>query len=117
LLKLIQSYFGVGRISNERNNCCDFTVSSLDQIITKIIPHFDKYPLKTQKYSDYILFKKVVMMMEKKEHLTKEGLQKIINIRASVNKGLTSSLIEAFPNSIPYPRPTLPLDNIKLNAF
>ncbi|CAF3544067.1 unnamed protein product [Fusarium graminearum] len=82
LLKLIQSfsfashYFGVGRIGKERNGCRDFTIGSLDQIITKVIPHFDKYPLKTNKYSDYLLFKQVVMMMQRGEHLTAEGLQK-----------------------------------------
>jgi hypothetical protein len=58
---------------------------------------FDKYPLKTQKHADYrglrpsrgspqgrgprLLFKEVVMMMKRKEHLTAEGLHKIINIR------------------------------------
>ena len=37
LLKAIQDFFwGIGRISKQRNGCCDFTVSSLDQIITKL---------------------------------------------------------------------------------
>lgn len=58
LLKLIQIYFGgIGRIGKERNGCCDFTVSSLGQILDKIIPHFDKFPLKTQKLADYLLFR------------------------------------------------------------
>ena len=116
LLRLIQAYFeGAGRISKERNNCCDFTIGSLDQIITKVIPYFDKYPLKTNKYSDYLLFKEVVMMMQRGEHLTNEGLQKIINIRASLNKGLSLLLKEAFPASVAVPRPPLPLDNTKLH--
>ena len=50
------------------------------------------------------------------EHLTKEGLEKIINIRASLNKGLTTTLEEAFPHSIPYPRPSAPLNNVKLQG-
>ena len=116
LLKVIQAYFGrVGRIGKERNNCRDFTIGSLDQILTKVIPHFDKYPLKTQKYADYLLFKEVVMMMQRKEHLTIEGLQKIINIRASINKGLSPLLREAFPNTAATLRPSLPLDNTKLH--
>jgi len=115
-LKLIQVYFGgIGRISKERNNCCDYSTSSLDQILTKIIPHFDKYPLKTNKYSDYLLFKEVVMIMQRKEHLTVEGLQKIINIRASLNRGLTPLLTEAFPNTVALPRPLLPLHGDELN--
>lgn len=114
LLKLFKAYFGVGRIGKERNGCCDFTIGSLDQIITKVIPHFDKYPLKTNKYSDYLLFKKVVMIMQRREHLTAEGLQKIINIRASLNRGLTPLLLEAFPNTVALARPLLPL-SIKLD--
>lgn len=51
------------------------------------------------------------MIMQRGEHLTKEGLQKIINIRASLNKGLTTSLVEAFPNSIPFLRLPVPLKN------
>lgn len=116
LLKLIQTYFeGVGRIGKERNGCCDFTIGSLDQIITKVIPHFDKYPLKTNKYSDYLLFKEVVMMMQRREHLTAKGLQKIVNIRASLNKGLTLLLSEAFPNTVALARPLLPPLSVKLD--
>ena len=111
LLKLIQNYFG-GRIGKERNGCCDLTVSSLDLILTKVIPHFDKYPLKTQKHADYLLFKEVVMMMKRKEHLTAEGLQKIINIRATINKGLSPLLKEAFPNSVAVPRPQVTQSSI-----
>jgi hypothetical protein len=51
-------------------------------------------------------------MMDKKVHLTEEGLQKIINIRASLNKGLSPSLKEAFPNSVPVPRPLVEDYNI-----
>jgi len=108
LLKLIQAYFGgVGRIGKERNGCCDFSVSSLNQILTRIVPHFDKYPLNSQKHADYLLFREVVMMMKDGEHLTVEGLQKIINIRATLNRGLTPALKEAFPNSVAVPRPQL----------
>jgi hypothetical protein len=44
------------------------------------------------------------MIMQRGEHLTIEGIQKIVNIRASLNlnKGLTTVLKTAFPNSIPF---------------
>lgn len=39
LLKHIKEFFGgMGRVSKERNGCCDFTVSYLDKIITVILP-------------------------------------------------------------------------------
>ena len=37
------------------------------------------------------------MIMQRGEHLTIEGLQKIVNIRASLNKGLTTVLENRFP--------------------
>jgi hypothetical protein len=44
-------------------------------------------------------------MMQRKEHLTQEGLLAILNLRASLNLGLSESLKLAFPNIIPVPRP------------
>jgi len=55
------------------------------------------------------------MMMKRGEHLTVEGLQKIINLRASINKGLSPLLKEAFPNSVAISRPPLPLEEMELN--
>jgi hypothetical protein len=46
-----------------------------------VIPHFNQHPLITQKQVDFELFKQVVEICAKKEHLTMEGLQKIINIK------------------------------------
>ena len=124
LLNNIKDFFGgIGQVSKERNGCCDFTVRSLDQIINVILPHFDKYPLKTQKLADYLLFKEVVIMMKRGEHLTSSGLNSIINIRASMNRGLTPALKEAFPDHIPVDRPLvdvtklLPIDPYWIAGF
>jgi hypothetical protein len=40
----------------------------------------------------------------KKEHLTSEGLQKILAIKASINKGLSPELKAAFSNITPVKR-------------
>jgi hypothetical protein len=45
------------------------------------------------------------MLMEQGEHLKLEGLQAIINIRASLNLGLSEVLKVAFPKTIPIVRP------------
>ena len=43
--------------------------------------------------------------MERKEHLTDEGLIKIVAIKASMNRGLSENLSVAFPNLVPVMRP------------
>jgi hypothetical protein len=43
--------------------------------------------------------------MLRKEHLTNEGLQKLVAIKASLNLGLSDELKAAFPDIIPVQRP------------
>lgn len=71
-----------------------------------IINHFDKYPLITQKFAaDYLLFKQSVALIENKQHLTMEGLTKLVSLKASLNLGLPENLQESFPNIVPAVRP------------
>jgi len=44
-------------------------------------------------------------LIKSKEHLTVEGLNKIVGIRANVNTGVNDNLKEAFPKAIPMVRP------------
>jgi hypothetical protein len=105
LLKFIQAFFGIGLI-HKGLDYVNFNVGSLKEI-SNIISHFDKYPLITNKQADYLLFREVIMMMLNKEHLTSEGLDKIIAIRASLNWGLSEELKVAFPNTVLVKRPLI----------
>jgi hypothetical protein len=66
---------------------------------------FDKYPLISRKRGDYLLFKQILSIIQLKEHLTLQGLQKIINIKATLNFGLSKELQLMFPETVPVPRP------------
>jgi len=113
LLKLIQRSFGeIGIISNKENDLIEFRITSIKELAV-IIDHFDKYPLITQKFADYILFKQAYELVKQKDHLTSEGVQKIVNIRASMNNSLTDNLKKAFPNTIPVSRPLVLDQEIK----
>lgn len=118
LLKLIQAYFyGVGNLRIDRGDVYVFRVSSQKEISDQIIPHFDKYPLKTNKLADYLLFKKLVRLLINKEHLTIEGLNKAVGFKASVNLGLSQELKESFPNVVPEPRPCVNQEEISFIPF
>jgi hypothetical protein len=105
LLRLIQANLGgIGRIDKFAKDACALRVNTLSQM-KMIIHHFDKYPLITQKHADYLLWREVIMMMLRKEHLTHKGLLAILSLRASLNLGLSESLKTAFPNIIPALRP------------
>ena len=105
LLESIQlSLGGIGNITKHSADAFRYRVNSLKDLQV-LIDHFDKFPLLTQKRADYLLFKQVVEIMDRKEHLTHKGLQKIVNLRHSINKGLSDTLLAAFPKTEPVPRP------------
>ena len=104
-MEKIQAYFGgIGTISTRSGKFSQFRVFSIEDL-NQIIYHFENYPLITQKQNDYIVFKKALDLIKNKEHLTSEGLKKILSIRASMNKGLPETLKMAFPNITPNTRP------------
>jgi hypothetical protein len=49
----------------------------------------------------------VFEIIQSKEHLTLEGLKKIVAIKATLNRGLSEELKVAFPLIIPVPRPLI----------
>ena len=106
LLQKINSFFGVGNITiRKRDNQVVYSVKSLKELHNVIVPHFINYPLLTQKWVDFELFKMFIKLMINKEHLTEEGLTKIVSIRASLGKGLSEGLKKHFPNIIPLEKP------------
>lgn len=105
LLNDLRSYWGeIGSINKSGTGLYVFRVSSLKDLVT-IIDHFTRYPLVTQKRADFELFKRVVDIRSSGRHTTLVGLQEVLNIRASMNNGLTEELRIAFPNTIPVIRP------------
>lgn len=102
LILIIQEYFGgIGYISNPNNNLTvEFRVSTIKDLTKVIVPHFDNYPLLTKKYLDYLSFKNIINLMLKKEHSGLQGIQKIVNNKASMNLGLSNELKKAFPEAI-----------------
>jgi len=108
-LKCIQAYFNCkGSLIKHGEDSLQYVITSVDQLFTLVVPHFDNYPLVSKKYADYLLFRKAVLLIRNKEHLTVEGIQEIVSIKASMDKGLFYELQRAFPNKIEVPRPLVP---------
>ena len=78
-----------------------------------LLDHLNNYPLITKKQADFKLFKEALDLMSRQEHLTPEGLLKIVNIKASMNKGLSEELQDTFPNVVPVLRPIVDTPSIR----
>ena len=103
ILELIQSVLGVGKIYRARSDSSMLQVSAFKDM-PAVIAFFDKYPLITQKLADYLLFKQAYEMIKNQEHLTLEGLSKLVGIKASLNNGLPAQLKEVYPDVEPVNR-------------
>jgi hypothetical protein len=113
ILFQIQEFFGkIGSIRTDKKaNALIYSVEGLKDLTTIIIPHFKKYPLISQKAADFILFEQIVELMNKGAHKNLDGLQQIINIKASINLGISETVKSEFEVN-PIKRPVIDTKNI-----
>ena len=69
LLNNIKNTLGVGTITLHNNDTANFNVYSIKELQV-IIDHCVKYPLITQKHSDFLLFKQAFEIIQRGYHLT-----------------------------------------------
>ena len=108
LLNSIKNFFNTGNVFLAGKDASQYRVESLKGLDI-IVNHFDKYPLKTKKQADYILFKLAYNLIKSKSHLTKDGLSELVALKAVMNNGWNDELRIAFPDIISVLRPETPL--------
>lgn len=86
VLYALKKYFQSGVVRQNHDTRQELRIRSLEHINKYVIPHFDKYELLTQKKFDYIKFKKIINLMNQKNHLSIDGLKEIIAIASKMNR-------------------------------
>ncbi len=87
ILERILVTIGVGRIydcSYERYGWyphAKYKITSVKDMRDYLFPFLDRYPLQAKKAEVYKLFRSIVVMVLKKEHLTDEGFERIVKLR------------------------------------
>jgi hypothetical protein len=71
--------------SNDDNSWV-LVVKNRDDLLTKVIPFFEKHQLRSAKQKDFLVFKETVLMIENGLHLTKEGFTRIVEMVFSLNR-------------------------------
>jgi len=85
VLYALKDYFGCGVVRKNHGTRLCYRVRGHENLLNKILPFFEKHQLKTRKRVDFAKFRKVVLQMQKGEHLTPEGLEKIRQIKTTMN--------------------------------
>lgn len=85
VLYALKRFFRCGVVRKNLQDRYEYRVRKIEHLL-KIIEFFEKHPLKTSKNINFKKFAKIVRLMEKKEHLEKEGVKKIIRIAIQMNR-------------------------------
>ena len=107
ILKILLNQLNCGIIKiRKRDNIHSFDVTSPKDIIQKVIPYFQKYPvLSDSKKRNFAIFCEIAYLMKNGEHRNLTGLRKILELRENLNlgKGRTRkySIKDIFPDRNP----------------
>ena len=90
VLQLFVEVLGCGAIkrnasTNSRDKTFVLVVKRHNDLYEKVLPFFARFPLRSEKQQEFLKFAQVVEMMHRKEHLTSQGLRKIVGIAFSMN--------------------------------
>ena len=64
-----------------------YRVRGLDHLSERIVPFFEKHPLKSKKRVDFARFRKILYLMNQGRHLKADGIQEIRDIASAMNTG------------------------------
>ncbi len=87
LLYALKTFFGCGVVRRNHADRMAYRVRSVEHLRERIIPFFEKHPLKSKKRLDFLKFRKILLLMERNEHLTPDGIEKIRAIASQMNTG------------------------------
>jgi len=91
VLQKLKLFFGFGNVTVNHGDRKEFRVRGLENL-NKLIKFFDKNPLRTSKQKNFEIFSKIISLMNKNEHLDREGLNKIAKLASKMNRKVTRSL-------------------------
>ncbi len=87
VLYLLKKYFGCGNIRPDRSDkTLKFEIRSINDLISKVIPHFERYPLVSSKINSFLKFKKICLYIFDRKHLRSENLKSLISLAKSINQ-------------------------------
>ena len=87
LLYALKRFFGCGVVRRNHAERMAYRVRSLDHLSNLIVPFFENHSLKSKKRVDFAKFRRILQLMMKREHLSREGIEKIRSIARTMNTG------------------------------
>ncbi len=87
VLYALKAYFGCGVVRRNHGDRMAFRVRALEHLAERVVPFFEKHHLRTRKRVEFLKFRRVILLMQRGEHLTAQGLEEIRDIASAMNRG------------------------------
>jgi hypothetical protein len=88
LLVDLQAFFGCGFIRESKSDrTFKFEGRSVGDLLERVVPHFERFPLRGNKAKSFRAFADVCRMIEQGDHLRRDGALRIIDIAYEMNLG------------------------------
>ena len=88
VLALMKRHMGCGRLQEREDGVWYYVVQNPTSIQERIIPFFEKFPfLSSVKKKNFSIFTQIAKIVSKKDHLSNEGMLKVIELREKLNEG------------------------------
>lgn len=117
LLQDVKLFFYCGVIAVNKDGSVDFLVRNIKALNDIVLPHFLNYPLRGTKYLDFINFKDAIDLINKKEHLTKVGLDKLIDISTRMNSKRIHGELYSPDHAVVENTKYIPINGHYINGF
>ena len=87
LLHALKKFFGCGVVRRNHGDRMAYRVRGLNHLNERIVPFFEKHPLKSKKRVDFARFRKILHLINQGKHLNIDGIEEIRAIASVMNTG------------------------------
>ena len=98
VLFALKKHFGCGVVRKIPSSRMCYRVKETKHLLTKIIPFFEKHSLKTFKRVEFQKFRKILLKIQRNEHMNADGIEEIQNIIRQVASIQTKIESDSFGN-------------------
>lgn len=88
ILALFKKHLQCGTMRQRKDGEWYFEVNNFGSIVDNVIPFFNRFGfLSSKKKRDFSKFKQLAKLLQEERHLSREGIQEILEIRRGMNDG------------------------------
>ena len=88
ILALVKRHLECGTMRQRQDGVWYYEVNNLTPILENVIPFFERFHfLSAKKKRDFAKFTQLALLMKQGRHLTRDGIEEILQIRREMNDG------------------------------